>query len=142
MYEKKNLTYILTSLESIEKINIYTQNFSKAVELLEANDQMNFNACQTLLLVIGEESKKISADLKNEHQKIPWNLIAGLRNRIAHDYRNVDPNITFDIVKNYLPDLKQELIKMLGKVDFEDTLLIKAINTPHYKHLQYLKNLS
>ncbi len=139
MYEKKNLTYILTSLEAIEKVDIYTRDFVDAIAFFEANDQMNFNACQTLLLVIGEESKKLSNGLKEEHSNIPWNLIAGLRNRIAHDYRSIDPNITFDIVKNYLPDLKVELKSMLDKVEFEEELLNKVIETPHYKHLKYLK---
>ncbi len=90
MYEKKNFTYILTILESIEKIFIYTKDFKNADEFYTQNDQMNFNACQVLLLVIGEESKKINDDLKAEHSKIPWNLISGLRNRIAHDYRSID----------------------------------------------------
>ncbi len=81
MYEKKNFTYILTILEAIEKIYLYAKNFRDADEFCQANDQMNFNACQILLLVIGEESKKISQDLKNEHESIPWHLISSLRNR-------------------------------------------------------------
>lgn len=138
MYEKKNFTYILTTLEAIEKIYLYTNDFRDADEFYHANDQMNFNACQALLLVIGEESKKINQDLKEEHKTIPWHLISGLRNRIAHDYRSIDPNISFDIIKNYLPGLKNELIKMLSKVEFEEELLIKVVNSSQYQHLKYL----
>jgi len=138
MYEKKNFTYILTILESIEKIFIYSKDFKNADELYTNNEQMNFNACQALLLVIGEESKKINEDLKSEHTKIPWNLIAGLRNRIAHDYRSIDPNISFDIIQNYLGELKEELIKMLDKVEYENTLLKEVVNTFQYAHLKYL----
>jgi len=65
-------------------------------------------------------------------------LIANLRNRIAHNYRTIDPNISFDIIENYLPELKGELIRMLKKVQFERELLIKAVHSPHYKHLKYL----
>ncbi len=138
MYEKKNLTYILTILEAIEKILLYTKDVDNADDFYELNDQMNFNACQILLLVIGEETKKVNDDLQNEHPSIPWHLIAGLRNRIAHDYRSIDPNISFDIIENYLPDLKEELIKMLDKIIFDRKLLEKAVNTPHYRHLNYL----
>jgi uncharacterized protein with HEPN domain len=99
---------------------------------------MNFNACQVLLLVIGEESKKINDALKAEHPEIPWNLIAGLRNRIAHDYRSIDPNISFDIIQNYLTKLKKELVEMLHKVEFEKELLDKVVNTIQYSHLKYL----
>ena len=105
---------------------------------MNANDQMNFNACQILLLVIGEESKKINNDLKEEYPTIPWHLITGMRNIIAHDYRSIDPNISYDIVLNYLPELKKELIHMLSKVDFEIALLEKVINSTQYKNLKYL----
>lgn len=138
MYEKKNFTYILTILESIEKLYIYTKDTENADEFYAQNEQMNFHACQILLLVIGEESKKISDDLKAEHTKIPGNLISGLRNRIAHDYRTIDPNISFDIIQNYLAQLKDELILMLDKVEYERELLEKVVNTTQYCHLKYL----
>lgn len=138
MYSVRNLTYILTILEAIEKAKIYTEDILDAEEFLNANDQLNFNACQTLLLVIGEESKKIDENLKNEYEGIPWHLITGLRNRIAHDYRSINPNISFDIIKNYFKQLKDALIDMLNKIDFEPDLLEKAINTPHYSHLKFL----
>ncbi|HAS43642.1 MAG TPA: hypothetical protein DCS93_24390 [Microscillaceae bacterium] len=80
----------------------------------------------------------MSEGLKEEHPKIPWNLIAGLRNRIAHDYRSIDPNISFDIIQNYLLELKEELVLMLTKVEYEKELLEKVVNTPQYAHLKYL----
>jgi uncharacterized protein with HEPN domain len=138
MYEKKNFTYIMTILESIEKIFLYTESFSDPDSFFGANEQMNFNASQILLLVIGEEVKKIDNNLKEEHKGIPWSEISKLRNRIAHDYRSIDPNISFDIIKNYLPELKLELLKMLEKVSFERELLIKTVNSNQYRHLKYL----
>lgn len=138
MFEKRNLTYVLTILEAIEKIWIYTNDIESADEFYKANDQLNFNATQALLLVIGEESKKINVGLKDEFSDIPWHLIAGLRNRIAHDYRSIDPNISFDVVKNYLPELKNTLIQMISKIEHQHDFLIKIVQTDYYKHLQYL----
>lgn len=138
MYEKKNFTYIMTILESIEKVFLYTESFEDPDSFFEANEQMNFNASQILLLVIGEEVKKIDNNLKEEHKGIPWSEISKLRNRIAHDYRSIDPNISFDIIKNYLPELKLELLKMLDKVPFEIELMVKTVNSNQYRHLKYL----
>lgn len=138
MYEKKNFIHIMTILESIEKASLYSQSFENPDSFFDANDQMNFNACQTLLLVIGEEVKKIDSDLIAEHPSIPWTEISGLRNRIAHDYRSIDPNVSFDIIRNYLPELKVELIKMLRKVSFERALLVKTVMSNQYRHLKYL----
>lgn len=139
MYETKNFTYILTSLEAIEKIFIYAKGCKSTDVFFQKNEQMNFNACQTLLLVIGEECKKIDKLLKAEYPNIPWHLVANLRNRIAHDYRGIDPNIAFDIIRNYLPSLKTTLVQMLDKVSFEKQLLDKVLKTPYYKHLGFLK---
>lgn len=138
MYEKRNFTYILTALEAIEKIFLYTEEIQNADEFYAENNQMNFNASQLLLLVIGEESKKISKGLREKYHAIPWHLISSLRNRIAHDYRSVDPYISFDIIQNYLPELKNTLIEMLNEVEFEKELLIKVVNTRSYGNLKYL----
>ena len=61
----KQLLYILTILEAVEKIRIYTAEFSDPLDFFEANAQMNFNATVNLLIAIGEESKKID-DAKKE----------------------------------------------------------------------------
>jgi len=138
MYSDKNLLYVLTILEAIEKITLYAQSYQDADALLEANDQMNFNACQTLLLAIGEETKKIDKALKNEFSSIPWKQIANFRNRLAHDYRGVDPDVTYEIIIDYLPGLKKVMIEMLQKIDYEENVLVDAINSKYYKHLAYL----
>ena len=77
MYSKGNLIYILTILEAIEKIFIYSSEFESADAFFQANDQLNYNASNNLLLAIGEESKKIDSQLKNEFDNIPWVQIAG-----------------------------------------------------------------
>lgn len=139
MYSHKNLVYILTSLECIEKASIYSKDFDNEESFYAANDQMNFNACQILLQTIGKESKKIESDLKTQYQNIPWQNIGNLRNRIAHDYRGTDPNIIFDVIKNFLPPLKESLIDMLTHIDYDVQRLQKALDTDNYKHLSYLK---
>ncbi|MEZ4686049.1 MAG: HepT-like ribonuclease domain-containing protein [Bacteroidia bacterium] len=138
MFEKKNITYILTALEAIEKIFLYAEDFTDGDDFFQANDQMNFNATQTLRLVIGEETRKIHEDLLAQQPQIPWKLISSLRNRIAHDYRSVDPHISFDIIQNYLPELKVSLIAMIQLIEYEKGFLERIISSPHYRHLKYL----
>lgn len=138
MYNVKNLTYALTSLEAIEKIFIYTRDIKDEKEFFDKDTQLVFNACQTLLMVIGEESKKLDSELKNKFKHVPWTQISRLRNRIAHDYRSIDPFISFDIIKNHLPELKVALVGMIEYIDFDRELLLKVLKTPHYSHLSYL----
>ncbi len=138
MFSDKNLAYILTTLEAIEKINLYTKDFNDPEVFYEANDQLNFNATYNLLIVVGEESKKIESELRKLFPLIPWSKIAALRNYLVHEYRGTDPSILFDIIKKYLPVLKSVLIEMLAEVDFDKDQFQKIISSPHYKHLKYL----
>ncbi|GAB3706697.1 hypothetical protein GCM10027592_40410 [Spirosoma flavus] len=94
MYSDNNLVYIFTMLECTEKIFIYAQDYPNAEELNWGADQRDFNTIWALLLVIGEESKKIEADLKKEFSQIPWHNIAGMRNYLAHDYRGIDHELS------------------------------------------------
>ena len=138
MYDKINVAYVLTCLEAIEKLFLYTDGIDSAEALLQKDEQLVFNACQTLLMVIGEETKKITEDAKEDHATIPWRLIAGMRNRIAHDYRSLNAEISYDVIRNYLPDLKEVLIDILNKTDFPEERLRKILRTSFYKHIRYL----
>ena len=134
----KQILYILTSLEAIEKIKIYSEEFDNANEFFEANEQMNFNACYTLLLTISEESRKLEGSIINMYPNIPWKLIFGIRNHLSHNYRGIDNEIIFDIINTYLPPLKETLIKILNHLNLDKKKLIEIINSKYYRHLKYL----
>jgi uncharacterized protein with HEPN domain len=139
MSEKGFLIYVFTTLEAIEKIKIYSKEIHTPEVLLSLNDQMNFNAINRLLLTIGEEVKKIEVDLLNTQPQFQWHEIIGLRNRMAHDYRGIDPEIIFDIVKQELTPLKNALISMLMLNPIDKDLVSKALDSPFYKNLEYLR---
>ncbi len=133
----KNLIYILTSLQCIESITTYANDYETAHDFLWANRRMNYNAAIAQLLVLGEEIKKIDIALKANKQ-IPWRDIQGLRNRIAHDYRGTDFEVIFDIVKNELSLLKNALILMLENIKTDTTDLEIILQNPYYSDLKYL----
>ncbi len=138
MYSDKNLIYILTILEAVEKLLIYTKKFSNAHDFWFADDQLNFNASSNLLLAIGEETGKIDEKLKNEFSNIQWQAIKELRNSLAHDYRGSDPDILWQIIQTELKPLKQTLIKMIDLIEYDTKMLLSAIKSDYYKHLRYL----
>lgn len=138
MYSDNNLIYIFTILESIEKINIYTQKFSDEEEFYYANEQMNFNAVVGLLIAIGEESKKIDESIKNDFT-FEWSDVSKMRDKISHNYRGINPYMVWDIVNNSLQKYKDTLIKVLPNVDDFEAALEDALNSRFYLHLNYLK---
>jgi len=139
MYDIKNLIYIFTILEYIEKTWIYTESFNNPSDFIWANEQKELNATISLFIAIGEESKKIDSSLKNIVKcDLSWKDIAGLRDKISHDYRGVDADILWVVIKKDLKKLKNTLIEMVAKINPSKDLLQEFLTTPHYKHLKYL----
>lgn len=58
------------------------------------------------LEIIGEATKKIPADIKHDWGEIPRRNIAGMRDKLIHDYIGVNYTIVWDVVKNKIPEIQ------------------------------------
>ena len=65
------------------------------------------------LEIIGEASRQLSDDFREQHDDVPWRAIIGMRNRIAHDYLNIDLDVVCGVVQHDLPDLKRRVHEVL-----------------------------
>lgn len=65
------------------------------------------------LEIIGEATKKIPADFKIKYPSIQWKNMAGMRDRLIHDYLGVDYSIVWDVMKNKIPKLYQQIFQTL-----------------------------
>lgn len=137
----KNILYLLTILEAIEKIKIYTSDYTNSLEFYRANTQKDFNATLNLLIAIGEEAKKIDPKIRKNSAEIDWKKIIGLRNIISHDYRGVDRDIVWNIVTTKLEILKDVCIALLKKIKFDKKQLNQLLKSEFYSEINYLKNL-
>jgi len=82
-----------------------------AHELME--DKVLSRACLKSLEIIGEASRNISEDLRMAHPEVPWRQMTGLRNKLVHHYFGVDWEIVADVLKNELPGLRQDILRLL-----------------------------
>ncbi len=88
MYNDENLIYIFTMLGCTEKCWIYSAGFDDPNDFIWADSQIHLNAVISMFIAIGEESKKIDQVLKNALLiKLDWSDVAGIRDKISHDYR-------------------------------------------------------
>jgi len=69
------------------------------------------------LEVIGESSNRISEELKQNYPQMPWIEMRGLRNRIVHNYDDVDYKIIWNVLKNEIPNLIEKTKSILEKID-------------------------
>ena len=65
------------------------------------------------LEIIGEATKKIPADFKVKWNLIQWKYMAGMRDRLIHDYMGVNYSIVWDVFKNKIPELQLQIQEVL-----------------------------
>ncbi len=65
------------------------------------------------LEIIGEATKKIPADFKVKWSNIQWKNMAGMRDRLIHDYIGVNYNIVWDVVTNKTPSISVQINQIL-----------------------------
>jgi uncharacterized protein with HEPN domain len=63
--------------------------------------------------LVGEAASKVTPETRQAHPDIPWRNIIGMRNRIVHDYLNVDYDIVWTVVTDNLPPLIKQLDAIL-----------------------------
>ena len=100
--------YIRKIVENLEFVTEQMKDVD--IDGLNANvillDSMLFRMIQ-----ISENAKRLSEEYKEANSKIPWGAVYGLRNRIVHDYGNVDLNVVYETLKNDVPELLQMLLE-------------------------------
>jgi len=78
-------------------------------------DEILKRAVVRSLEIIGEATKKISVDIKVKWNSIQWKNIAGMRDRLIHDYIGVNYKIVWDVMKNKIPDMNQQISSFLSQ---------------------------
>lgn len=109
------IEYLRHILEECEFILSSTASLSGKEELL--NNELLKRAVVRSLGIIGEATKKIPADLKQQWSQIPWKNIAGMRDKLVHDYFGVNYSIVWDVIRNKIPTVKDQIAQI---IDFEE----------------------
>lgn len=104
--KKDNYYFVKKIITDLDFIIEHTKNLTQ--EELESNEIL-IDSIMFRLIQVSENSDKLSDEFKAYYCEIPWRAIKGLRNRIVHEYGNVDLTVVYDTVKNDISDLLCEL---------------------------------
>ena len=100
--------YLDDIMDSIQAIETYIESMDYKHFI---NDGKTYTATIRELEIIGEATAKVSDDVKGRYPEIPWQQIKAFRNKIVHEYFGIEFEIVWDIVKNELPFLKNQINK-------------------------------
>ncbi len=98
--------WILDMLQAVRKVLEYARGLTEREFMESSRDQ---DAIVRQLTILGEASKRVSTEFRDEHPEIPWKKIAGFRDVIVHDYFHVNLEKVWKIVKEELPGLVRTL---------------------------------
>ncbi len=91
--------------------------YTKDVTYEEFNeDYKTYDAVLRNLEIIGEAVKNIPEEVKSQNTFIAWKKIAGLRDVVIHDYSRVNEEIIWDVVRNKIPELNDQI----NKINYRD----------------------
>ena len=82
---------------------------------LEKNNELLGFAVVRAVELVGEAASKVTPETRQLYPEIPWRNIIGMRNRMVHDYLNVDYDIVWAVAVKNLPSLIQKLEVILDE---------------------------
>jgi uncharacterized protein with HEPN domain len=100
-------------LDAIKRIQSYQRGSD---EKKFADDFMRQDAMMRQIEIIGEAARNVSAEFQEQHPEIPWSQMIGMRNKIAHDYTEIDIPEIWKTAKNDIPQLKRAISKLLEEL--------------------------
>jgi len=101
----RQAAYLLDIFRSGKAIQSYVAGQTHEQFLDDAETQ---DAVLRRFLVAGEAAARLTPETCAEFANIPFHKIVGMRNRIVHDYGNVDLEIVWETVQSHLPSLVRE----------------------------------
>jgi uncharacterized protein with HEPN domain len=102
--------YLQDILDAIDDTGAFTEGMSFEVFV---GDRKTVNAVLRSLEVLGEAAKHIPEELRAQEPGVPWKHMAGMRDKLIHEYFGVDASIVWAAIKDELPSLRAKIDRLL-----------------------------
>lgn len=102
--------YLQDILDAIQKVETYTTGVSFEIFVSES---MRLDAVLRNLQIIGEAAKKIPPEIRQKYPDVSWRQIASFRDILVHEYFRVNLEVVWNIIFNYLPEMRIEIANVL-----------------------------
>src|SRR5438552_5317133 len=99
---KDDSIYVGHMLDAAQKVVVRIQG--KTRPEYDANEDLQI-VLSFLIQTIGEAASRVSTQFRDDHAEISWKQIVGMRNKIVHDYMNIDADIVWEVSRRNIPTL-------------------------------------
>jgi len=107
--ERNYLVYVVDMQEAIDLIQQYTHEMT---EVVFSQNRAIQDAVVQRIQIIGEAASHIPNIIREQFSDIPWKKIVAMRNLLIHDYAHVDEHEVWRVVKEDIPLLRPQLVRV------------------------------
>jgi uncharacterized protein with HEPN domain len=116
MSERTYMDFIKDIREMVEKIEAFTTGYTYE-EFIE--DEKTVFAVIRCFEVIGEAVKNVPEKIRGKFSSLPWKRMAGMRDKLIHEYFGVDYETLWNTVRTRIPEIKPLINKILKEMQDE-----------------------
>lgn len=117
--EREYRDYLQDILYAVKRAESFIEGMDFVA--FEADEKTAF-AVVRALEIVGEAAKKIPPEVRQKYPDLPWREMAGMRDKLSHDYFGVDFRRVFETMRQDLPSLRASLEKILQDIETDDRI--------------------
>jgi uncharacterized protein with HEPN domain len=106
----RDLSYLLDIANTCRTILELLEGINKELFLVDKRTHL---AILYEITITGEIVKRLSPEFRQEYPEIPWKQIAGMRDKLVHDYNKVDLDLTWEVTQSSIPELLNFVLPLL-----------------------------
>jgi len=108
--DKQRLLHIIDAIAAVEE---YVKDADPGI--FNKNSMMRFATIKQIE-IIGEAANHITTETKDKFTGISWVQIIGMRHILVHEYFGIDTDVIWEVITQYLPELKLSIESVIEKI--------------------------